>query len=207
MDEHWKEVESKGVRWLVTSHGRVRVPAHSYTYLRTRNGKRQEFSASWPERNIAPYKTKGGYLEVAAQANGRRVKHLVHRLIGMAFVPGYAPDLTINHIDGDKLNNALVNLEWVSLARNTQHQWETGLVDLRGDNNPSKKLTSKQVVYIRRLLAQGIPAHALSVVAGVSISLVALIRDGKRWPTVTHGRPVLKSFPALVQISVGNVDA
>lgn len=106
---------------------------------------------------------------------------LVHRLVGMAFVPGYEDGLTINHINGIKTDNRPENLEWVSLARNTQHQWETGLVDLRGEGQPGHKLTSKQVVYIRRLLAQGVPAHTLAVIAGVSDSLMALIRDGKRW--------------------------
>jgi hypothetical protein len=124
--------------------------------------------------------------------NGKRVKHTLHRLIGMAFVPGYKEELTINHINGNKLDNRIENLEWVSLARNTQHQWETGLVDLRGEKQPGSKLTSKQVVYIRELLSKGIAAHTLAVIAGVSSSTIALIRDGERWPEVTSRRPVIR---------------
>lgn len=189
--EVWKEVESKGFRWLVSADGQVKTPAHESTYTRTRNGKEQTFSASFQERKLAPCAGKHGYLEVSARKNGRRVKHLLHRLVGIAFVPGYQDDLTINHIDGNKLNNRPENLEWVSIARNTQHEWESGLVDLRGENHPGSKLTSKRVIYIRRLLAQGIPAHTLAIVSGMSPSMIAMIRDGKRWPTVTSGKPVV----------------
>lgn len=122
---------------------------------------------------------------------GKRIKHLLHRLVAMAFVQGFQEGLTVNHIDGNKLNNSPENLEWVSLARNTQHQWESGLVDLRGEANPGAKLTSKRVIYIRRLLSQGIAAHTLAVVAGVSPSLIQLIADGKRWPQVTSGKAVV----------------
>lgn len=188
----WKEVELKGLRWLVSSDGGIRTPAHESTYTRKRAGKEQTFTASFPERSLAPYMSKSGYLEVAAMKGGKRVKERVHRLVALAFVPGYSSGLTVNHIDGVKVNNKPDNLEWVSLARNTQHQWEIGLVDLRGDANPSKKLTSKQVVYIRRLLAQGVPSHTLAVIAGVSSSTVEMIRDGKRWPQVTAGRAVLR---------------
>lgn len=189
----WKEVQSKGLSWLVCEDGSVKTPAHESSYTRIRNGKEQTFSAAFKERTLTPCVGKHGYLEVAAMKQGKRTKHLLHRLVGIAFVPGYAEDLSINHIDGNKTNNHPSNLEWVSLARNTQHQWETGLVDLRGENQPGHKLTTKQVVYIRRLLAQGIPAHTLAIIAGVSHGLIDMIRDGKRWPTVTSGRAVVSS--------------
>lgn len=174
-------VEAKGLKWIVCRDGTIKTPAHTSTYTRTRGGQEQTLTSSFRERVISPYLTRNGYLEVTARKSGERVKALVHRLVGMAFVPGYEGDLTINHINGIKTDNRPENLEWVSLARNTQHQWETGLVDLRGENQPGHKLTSKQVVYIRRLLAQGTPAHTLAVIAGVSPSLIALIRDGNRW--------------------------
>jgi hypothetical protein len=181
----WKEVASKEMKWLVGSDGSIKTPAHTYEYTRVRKGQTQTFSSSYKERTLAQCKTKSGYLEVSAKKNNKRVKHLVHRLIGMAFVPGYCANLTINHIDGNKLNNDPSNLEWVSFARNTQHQWEIGLVNLRGEKAPLHKLTSKRVVYIRRLLAAGIPAHTLAIVAGVSPSTIAGIQTGKKWPLPT----------------------
>lgn len=191
--EAWKEIESKGIKWLVSTEGRIKTSDHETEYTRVRNGVTQTFKSKFKGRELALVKTRDGYHEVYAMKSGKRVHHLVHRLIGMAYVSGFSEGLTINHIDGNKLNNHPDNLEWVSVARNTQHQWEAGLVDLRGDNNPGAKLTSKRVVYIRRLLSQGIPAHTLAIVAGVSASTIAMIRDGKRWPTVTSSRPVVVS--------------
>lgn len=186
----WRTVKAKGLEWLVSSDGEIKTPSHESTYTRIRNGREQTFTAQFKERKLAQCKTKTGYLEVSAKKQNTRIKMLVHRLVGLAFVPGYQEGLSINHIDGNKLNNAPNNLEWVSLARNTEHQWETGLVDLRGENAPNHKLTTKQVVYIRRLLAQGIPAHTLAVIAGVSSSLIDHIRNGRRWPAVTKGDPI-----------------
>lgn len=176
-----KHVVSKGVTWIVHSDGAVSAPGHTTRYRRKRGGKVQEFDITFPERKISPCVARNGYAEVAVMKNGKRVKERLHRLVALAFVEGHEAGLTVNHIDGNKLNNAASNLEWVSLARNTQHQWESGLVDLRGESHPSAKLTTKRVVYIRRLLSQGISAHTLAVVAGVSHRIVTRIRDGKAW--------------------------
>lgn len=177
----FREIESKGMKWLVSETGEVKTPAHEFVYKRTRNNKTQEFTAKFREHTLAPCKTRTGYLEVSAKKQGKRIKHLLHRLIAMAWVPGYQEDLTVNHIDGNKTNNSINNLEWVSLARNSQHEWETGLVNLRGENHPGSKLTSKQVVYIRRMLAQGISANAIAVITNLSSETIYKISNGKTW--------------------------
>jgi hypothetical protein len=179
-----KVVCTKGIDWIVGGDGSISVGPHRIDQVRVRDGKEQRFSTNFKGGTLSPCKTKSGYLEVATSRNGKRVKELVHRLVGLAFVPGFESGLTINHINGIKTDNRPENLEWVSLARNTQHQWEIGLVDLRGEKQPGHKLTTKQVVYIRRLLSQGIPAHTLSVIAGVSSSLIDMIGRGKRWSHV-----------------------
>ena len=189
--EEWRTVESKGLTWLVSSQARVKAPSHTTTYTRTRLGKTATFSSTFPEREISPFAARHGYLEVSVLKHGKRVRERLHRLVALAFCPGYVEGLTVNHIDGNRLNNRPENLEWVSLARNTQHQWEIGLVDLRGEKSPLAKLTSKQVVYIRRLLAQGVSAHTLAVIAGVDQHTICKIRDGRSWHSVTAGRPLV----------------
>jgi HNH endonuclease len=179
--EQWREIETLGLTWLVSSDGRVKTPAHTNTYTRTRHGKEETVTVTYPECELTPQVTSHGYLEVGAVKKGKRIRARVHRLVGIAFVPGYGEDLTINHINGNKQENHPSNLEWVSLAQNTKHQWETGLVDLHGEDGSAAKLTSKQVVYIRRLLNEGIPIYVLAVIAGVSPAAIRKIRDGKTW--------------------------
>jgi hypothetical protein len=183
--EEWAVVDAKDMQWIVSNTGKIKNPARTSVYTRTRKGVTQTAEVDFSEREIKPFLGKNGYLEVASMQSGRRVKMLVHRLIGMAFVPGYLPDLTVNHINGIKTDNRPENLEWVSLARNSEHEWETGLVDLRGELAPGSKLTTRQVVYMRRLMKQGVSAHALSVIAGVSNRLVCKIRDGEAWKHVS----------------------
>jgi hypothetical protein len=195
----WRDIELKGMRWIVSDEGAVKISPHTHTFTRVRDGKTQTLTTTYVERLVPAHVNHSGYLEVCARKENRRVKVAVHRLVGFAFVDGYEEGLSINHIDGNKLNNNATNLEWVSLSQNTKHQWAIGLVDIRGDNSPTKKLTSKQVVYIRKLLAKGISAYELSIIAGVSHSLIDHIRHGRRWPTVTNREPVRPSQLHLPQ--------
>lgn len=151
-------------------------------------GKPKTVTAVFKARELKQSVTHGGYLEVCFIHKRKTYKFLVHRLVAMAFVPGYEDGLVVNHKDGDKLNNDPDNLEWVTKGENSRHAWEAGLIPLRGEGQPTSKLKERQVAYIRKLLNLGVPAHAISVVAGVSDSLIALIRDGKRWPHVKAAR-------------------
>ncbi len=179
--ENWREVTSKGVPLLVSNLGNVKVPASSHAYTRIRNGKTYNMTRTAAEHSIAQCVNSHGYLEVTPMWAGKKTHHGVHRLVAEVFCAGFSKELTVNHVNGIKTDNRPENLEWVSLARNTQHQWETGLVDLHGEKQPGSKLTSKRVVYIRKLLKQGIPAHTLAIIADVSPSLIDHIRDGTRW--------------------------
>jgi hypothetical protein len=59
--------------------------------------------------------------------DGANKAFLVSRLIAMTWVDGYREDLTVNHIDGNPLNNTKDNLEWLSRGENTRKGFEAGL--------------------------------------------------------------------------------
>jgi hypothetical protein len=178
------KITEKGIDWLVFPDARIFRSQSITMTTRTRNNREQAFTSILKTKQIKPWISQSGYQIVSAKCGDIRPKVFVHRLVAMAFVPGYEDGLTVNHINGNKLDNSPENLEWVTLSENTKHQWRTGLVDLRGEKSPSHKLTQRQVIHIRRALREGIPANSLAIIANVNPSTIHLIEKGKRWKSV-----------------------
>jgi len=73
------------------------------------------------ENVLKGYLESRGYLRVNLYNGGVCKKNLIHRLVGIAFLPNPEGKLTINHIDHDKANNLLANLEWATYSEQTLH--------------------------------------------------------------------------------------
>lgn len=71
--------------------------------------------------------TKGGYLRITLYKNGMAKKYLVHRLVAQTFIPNPENKPQINHLDGNKQNNKVDNLEWCTNSENQKHAYKTGL--------------------------------------------------------------------------------
>jgi hypothetical protein len=177
-------IHEKGIDWLVSEDARIFRPQTITKTKRSRFGNTQTFESIRPQTEIKPWIDKRGYHIVSAKLGDKRPKMFVHRLVALAFVSGFEPGLSVNHINGNKLDNRPENLEWVTLAENTKHQWRTGLVDLRGENAPGHKLTQRQVIHIRRALRLGVPGNSLAIISGVSASTIHLIEKGERWASI-----------------------
>lgn len=68
-----------------------------------------------------------GYLSVKLTKNGKQSTRHIHRLLALTFIPNPFNKCCVNHKDGNKLNNSLDNLEWVSHAENNRHAYLQGL--------------------------------------------------------------------------------
>lgn len=76
---------------------------------------------------LRPKKNTDGYLFYTLSKVGRATHLYAHRLVAHAFIPNFENKPEVNHLDGDKVNNFLYNLEWVTHKENTDHTYRTGL--------------------------------------------------------------------------------
>lgn len=163
----WKNILGYEGKYEVSSSGQVR----SMRYNNTSKIK------------ILSQKTnRGGYQQVTLCSNGKTRTFSVHRLVAQAFLPNYSDDTQVNHIDCDKKNNAVSNLEMCTQQENMNHARRNGLLKtLKGDDCPTAKLTSDIVREIRKSPKRNIE---LAKEYGVHRSLVSMVRRGKIWKDV-----------------------
>jgi hypothetical protein len=68
-----------------------------------------------------------GYKQISLFKNHKKRNYRVHRLVAETFIPNPNNYNVVNHIDGNKLNNNVSNLEWATYKQNTNHAWKIGL--------------------------------------------------------------------------------
>jgi hypothetical protein len=69
-----------------------------------------------------------GYKVIVISINNKQQMYLVHRLVALKYIDRVEGKQYVNHIDGDKSNNDVSNLEWCTHSHNVQHAFDTGLV-------------------------------------------------------------------------------
>ncbi len=133
---------------------------------------------------LKPQRSGGGYRHVAFYAGGKQAMRKGHQLVAVAFL-WPRPGLEVNHIDGNKANNRLDNLELVTRSENHLHAYRTGLkVAPAGEKHYRAKLSEESVREIRTLSASGMTLAAIGKRFGVSGSNIGLVLRGKTWKHV-----------------------
>ncbi len=126
-----------------------------------------------------------GYNHVSLSVQGRATKIRVHRIVATAFIPNCNNKDTVNHIDGNKTNNNVNNLEWATIGENIRHAHKTGLTNSHGENNTSSVLKYDEVVKIRDLHKTGKYLHReLAEMFGVSRRNIGYIVNKSSWATM-----------------------
>lgn len=130
---------------------------------------------------LSPVIRPNGYAVVNLYAEDGRVKQVqVHRLVLAAHVGPLPAGHEVNHRNGRRADNRLVNLEYVTRSENQRHALRTGLARVRhGEETSGCRLTSSQITEMRRLRADGWRQKALAQRFGCSQSNVSLICAGK----------------------------
>jgi hypothetical protein len=137
--ENWKPVVGYEEIYEVSDLGRVRriKPGSS-----TRVGRISRGSL-----------TPDGYIRVSLSFHDSTKRtHNVARLVAIAFIPNPENKPEVNHRDGNKVNNCVDNLEWVTVLENRRHARDTGLwQSTKGSKNGSSKVNEEIVLEMRKL--------------------------------------------------------
>ena len=137
---------------------------------------------------ICPVVDKDGYLMFSLHfGDGSRTTAKIHRLVAQAFIPNPLNKPEVNHIDGNKQNNRVDNLEWVSGSENITHAFRIGLrqAPAEGENHQWCKYSSATIHEVCRLLVKGTSLQDIASTTGMSASEISNIRHGKTWKSIS----------------------
>ena len=120
-------------------------------------------------------------------AKGCRRTLFLHRVLATLFVDNDCPleKTQVNHIDGDKKNNQLENLEWVTPRENTRHANRLGLINkAKGQRNGSAKLKDSDIDYIRFIRMSGEKLSTIATRFGVTKQCISGVVNRKTYKTI-----------------------
>jgi hypothetical protein len=125
--EIWKDVVGLEDSYMISNLGRIKSKEKIVSQI-SRWGNKME--KPYPEKLMKPQKNRG-YFYVNAKGN-----KTIHRLVAIAFISNPENKKEVNHINGNKRDNRVENLEWVTRSENTLHAYRFGLcISQKGINN------------------------------------------------------------------------
>lgn len=138
--EEWRPIRGLEENYEVSNLGRVR---------RIKTG-----CGTYEGRILNFVNHNNGYLIASMSLNAKHYRRFVHRLVAEAFIPNPEGKPEVNHIDGNKRNNCVDNLEWCTRAENNRHMFRTGLVDMKkfGESHrkPKTEITKQRMSLAQR---------------------------------------------------------
>lgn len=177
LSETWKDIP-RHEYYQASSYGNVRSKdkwvTHSTTgVLFLRRG-----------RIMTAQKSKCGYLRVGLSYPNRKViNESVHRLVACAFIPNKELKRTVNHIDGNKLNNSVLNLEWNTHMENVQHSIKIGIkAQAKGVQFVNRsKFDELQIRVIKHLKESHLTQKQIANYFNVHMVTIGDIFNGRSW--------------------------
>lgn len=168
-DEIWVNVKNFESRYKISNYGRVKtIYKCGEKFLKPR---------------ICLIHANKKPLLVTLHKNGEKGQpYTLHKLVAIHFIPNPQNLETINHINGDKFNNKVNNLEWLSRQDNTRHALENGLIVARGEKHSVSKLKENEVLNIRKSYEiDKISMGKLSKIYNVTVTTISNVIKRKSW--------------------------
>lgn len=145
-------------------------------------------------RALSPGEKKNGYLQVSLVKEDGGIMYIsIHRLVATVFLENNDSSLVVNHKDGNKENNNVNNLEWITHKKNIEHSWKLSLSKSRkGEKSNLSKITEKEAIEIVKLLRDGYSDREISEITGASVrGIISRIRRRETWKHLTNENEVL----------------
>ena len=166
----WVYINGVKTHYKVSNHGNV----ISTDYLGT--GKSQL---------LKKHKRDDGYLGITIYINNIPNPRSIHRLVADAFIPNPENLPYVNHKDGNKENNNVNNLEWITSKGNSNHAVDIGLIKSCEDSHRAK-CTNAQIINVCELLVQNeLTLQQISAKTNVSYDTVYDVLRGKCWKKIS----------------------
>lgn len=176
MSENIKDVKGYEGLYAVSEDGRIW--SYPKKYICKRGAVRCQHNGMW-----MTIKGNRRYLKVKLYKNGKEKHHSIHRLVAEAHIPNLENKPMVNHLDGDRKNNHISNLEWATYSEDQIHAYKIGLQKPQcGEKHGRSKLKNNDVIFIRNLHKTGY--HTNRELAGffnVSDSHISDIVNRKLW--------------------------
>ena len=163
--------------YLVSNFGRVKTKSRLLRYVHAVT-KKEHFRKSEERFLKIQFNNLTGYKFCQLYKNNKMSNRTLHNLVANTFIENQKKLPCINHIDGNKHNNCVDNLEWCSNEYNHKHATETGL-KAKGEQIKSSILNENSVHAIKWFLNKGISHTELSKAFKISRPAITLISLNK----------------------------
>lgn len=180
--EEWVDIKGFEGRYKISNKGEIVRYAVTDVY---KSGK----IINRGEKIIKPSISGNGYLKVGLNKDSKFYNKNLHRLLAEHFIPNPDNLPCVNHIDGNKLNNNLDNLEWCTAKYNSKHSFDNGMSNISEYSkykvsNVSRRFTSKEIKEIRKLFNEGKTKKEISKIFNCCDSIIGNILNDKTYKNI-----------------------
>lgn len=133
---------------------------------------------------MSPADNGKGYLILNLRVDGGNKCKAIHRLVAEAFIPNPLNLPEVNHIDGNRQNNSVENLEWITHGNNIKHSYILENRSATGSNNANATIDETKAEEICVLLEEGLSSAKIRD-EGYPYTIVRQIKQRRTWKHVS----------------------
>lgn len=182
MEEIWKDIKDYEGIYQISNLGRLRsldrmlsIKRYGKFYYKKRKGKM-----------MCPSLNTNKYYHVKLMNGDNKKIYSLHRLVALHFLPNPNNYEIVNHIDSNKQNNKLDNLEWCTKNDNRLHARKIFNDTVYGESCNLSKLTEKQVKEIRANGRMNMSNRQIGNLYNVSHETIRCVLNGKSWKHILN---------------------